>query len=151
VNQKATSSLDQEIGRRIRGRRLALGISQERLGDLLGLTFQQVQKYEKGTNRISASRLHEIARILKVPVDSFYREERSASPEPDPLMFLATREGADLARAFGAIRSHEARRALVEYAKAAAALESTIGAAEWPETERPVRRRPAPVPPATRS
>ena len=70
--KKSTSSIDMEIGSRVRMRRISIGMSQEKLGDMLGLTFQQVQKYEKGTNRISVSRLVDIAKILGVDIHFFF-------------------------------------------------------------------------------
>src|SRR5215813_11064910 len=70
--KKQANPIDVQVGNRVRIRRMLIGMSQERLGDLLGLTFQQVQKYEKGVNRIGAGRLFEIARILGVPIDFFY-------------------------------------------------------------------------------
>src|SRR5262249_1513942 len=69
--KKAPNPIDQHVGSRVRMRRLMLAMSQEKLGDALGLTFQQVQKYEKGTNRIGASRLEQISHILQVPVAFF--------------------------------------------------------------------------------
>jgi len=66
--KKAPNPIDKHVGSRVRMRRMMLGMSQEKLGDALGLTFQQVQKYEKGTNRIGASRLQQISQILQVPV-----------------------------------------------------------------------------------
>ncbi len=69
---KKANPIDAQVGNRVRIRRMLIGMSQEKLGDLLGLTFQQVQKYEKGVNRIGAGRLFEIARILGVPIDFFY-------------------------------------------------------------------------------
>ncbi|HEY0267540.1 MAG TPA: helix-turn-helix transcriptional regulator, partial [Rhizomicrobium sp.] len=70
--KKQANPIDIQVGNRVRIRRMLIGMSQERLGDLLGLTFQQVQKYEKGVNRIGAGRLFEVSRILNVPVDFFY-------------------------------------------------------------------------------
>src|SRR5882757_8840256 len=72
VAKKTANPIDIQVGNRVRIRRMLIGMSQEKLGDMLGLTFQQVQKYEKGVNRIGAGRLYEIARILGVPVDFFY-------------------------------------------------------------------------------
>src|ERR1041385_7697431 len=76
--KKAPNPIDKHVGSRVRMRRMMLGMSQEKLGDALGLTFQQVQKYEKGTNRIGASRLQQIALILQVPVSFFF--ERAPAP-----------------------------------------------------------------------
>src|SRR6187399_686459 len=70
--KKQANPIDIQVGNRVRIRRMLIGMSQERLGDLLGLTFQQVQKYEKGVNRIGAGRLFDVARILGVPIDYFY-------------------------------------------------------------------------------
>src|SRR5215210_2579342 len=72
VHKKSPSPVDQHVGRRIRMRRTMIGLSQEKLGAALGLTFQQVQKYEKGTNRVGASRLLDIAGVLGVGVEYFY-------------------------------------------------------------------------------
>jgi len=75
---KASNAIDAHVGSRVRMRRMMLGMSQEKLGDALGLTFQQVQKYEKGTNRMGASRLQQAADILGVAVHSFSKEQWAA-------------------------------------------------------------------------
>jgi transcriptional regulator with XRE-family HTH domain len=113
---------------------MLLGMSQEKLGESLGLTFQQVQKYEKGTNRIGASRLFELARILGVSVQYFF-EEVSGLPEPEPgvapgfsepvgddylVEFLNSREGIELNRAFLRIEDPKSRRAIVELVRSLA-------------------------------
>src|SRR6202166_1357324 len=72
IAKKAPNPIDKHVGSRVRMRRMMVGMSQEKLGDALGLTFQQVQKYEKGTNRIGASRLQQISHILQVPVSFFF-------------------------------------------------------------------------------
>src|SRR5277367_711039 len=72
VPKKQANPIDIQVGNRVRIRRMLIGMSQERLGDLLGLTFQQVQKYEKGVNRIGAGRLFDVSRILGVPIEFFY-------------------------------------------------------------------------------
>src|ERR1700750_1950335 len=77
--KKAPNPIDKHVGSRVRMRRMMLSMSQEKLGDALGLTFQQVQKYEKGTNRIGASRLQQISHILQVPVSFFF--EGAPSPQ----------------------------------------------------------------------
>src|SRR6266496_166866 len=77
--KKAPNTTDQHVGRRVRMRRLMLAMSQEKLGAALGLTFQQVQKYEKGTNRIGASRLQQLSQILQVPVAFFFEGAPNAS------------------------------------------------------------------------
>src|SRR5271155_462078 len=79
--KKQANPVDVQVGNRVRIRRMLIGMSQERLGDLLGLTFQQVQKYEKGVNRIGAGRLYEVSRILNVPIDFFY-EGLGAANQP---------------------------------------------------------------------
>ncbi len=77
--KKAPNPIDEHVGRRVRMRRRMLAMSQGKLGDALGLTFQQVQKYEKGTNRIGASRLQQISHILQVPVAFFFESAPNAS------------------------------------------------------------------------
>ena len=79
MTKKTPNPIDKHVGSRVRMRRMMVGMSQEKLGDALGLTFQQVQKYEKGTNRIGASRLQQISHILQVPVAFFFE---GAPPPP---------------------------------------------------------------------
>ncbi|GAA0580328.1 helix-turn-helix domain-containing protein [Caenispirillum bisanense] len=74
--------LDRHVGRRVRLRRTLLGLTQQELGEQIGVTFQQIQKYERGTNRISASRLWEISRVLKVPVSFFFEDFREDDDQP---------------------------------------------------------------------
>ncbi len=116
------TSIDRRIGQRVKARRLEIGMSQESLADLLGVTFQQVQKYEKGVNRISASRLFECAAALNVPVGYFF-EGLSLSRGPgvaEPAVSeavaetLATPEGIQLVTLFHAITSTRLRRRIVE-------------------------------------
>src|SRR4030081_2807001 len=103
MSTKAPNPVDKYVGSRVRMRRIMLGISQEKLGDALGLTFQQVQKYEKGTNRVGASRIQQISEILQVPVSFLFergpswaantgRFSEGTSP-PHVSDFLATSEG----------------------------------------------------------
>jgi transcriptional regulator with XRE-family HTH domain len=113
---------------------MLLGMSQEKLGEKLGLTFQQVQKYEKGINRIGASRLYDLAQVLGVPVQFFYEEApvvpeaRGPSPEglsdgPDEhsiVEFLRSRDGLELNRAFVRIPDLKARRAIVDLVRSLA-------------------------------
>src|SRR5436853_6692913 len=80
--KKAPNPIDKHVGSRVRMRRMMLAMSQEKLGDALGLTFQQVQKYEKGANRIGASRLQQIAHILQVPVSFFFDGAPNAPGQP---------------------------------------------------------------------
>src|ERR1700759_4282435 len=108
VPKKQANPVDAQVGNRVRIRRMLIGMSQEKLGDLLGLTFQQVQKYEKGVNRIGAGRLYEIARILGVPIDFFY-DGMASGPEssgssdsrstPPVMEFVSSGEGLQLSLA----------------------------------------------------
>src|SRR6187431_2325659 len=119
--KKSPNPTDKYVGSRVRMRRLMLSMSQEKLGEKLGLTFQQVQKYEKGSNRIGASRLQHIAQILQVPVSFFFEGgpgegSRGASELISPSYvsdFLATRDGLALAKAFAAIKDKKLRRCIV--------------------------------------
>ena len=115
MNLKKPDSHDKEVGRRIRARRLVCGMSQTALGEQLGVTFQQVQKYEKGTNRVGAGRLRRIAEVLEVPV-SFFFDEASAGRDGEgtAMEFLDTAQAVRLMRAYSRIRSPDVQRALVE-------------------------------------
>src|SRR6202789_2014842 len=105
---RTPNPIDVHVGLQVRLRRKELKISQERLADALGLTFQQVQKYERGANRISASKLYEIARALQVPIGWFFEglsdptlaAEGHNSEGPFGHSFLTTQEGVDLANLF---------------------------------------------------
>ena len=112
--------IDKHVGSRVRMRRLMLGMSQQKLADAFGLTFQQVQKYEKGTNRISASRLQQIANTLQVHVTFFFedapgqRKANGSAPSPAYVSeFLATSDGIALTRAFTRLSSAKLRRSIV--------------------------------------
>ncbi|HZC97575.1 MAG TPA: helix-turn-helix transcriptional regulator, partial [Bradyrhizobium sp.] len=110
MSTKAPNPVDKYVGSRVRMRRIMLGMSQEKLGEALGLTFQQVQKYEKGTNRVGASRLQQISEILQVPVSFLFDGGPSGAANTDGFSegtspayvsdFLATSEGLALTRAF---------------------------------------------------
>lgn len=113
---KAPRPEDVAVGKRIRAFRLARGLSQEKLGEALGLTFQQVQKYEKGTNRIGASRLIDIAETLNVSAADLVGETQAGKAFEAPLMNSA--QGQRLACAFDRIAEHHAREALVRIAEA---------------------------------
>jgi transcriptional regulator with XRE-family HTH domain len=117
---KPPNPVDRHVGSRVRMRRIMLGMSQEKLGEGLGLTFQQIQKYEKGTNRIGASRVQQIAEILQVPVSFLFEGSPGISvtfgeaPSPTYVAdFLATAEGLALIRAFTLIPDIKLRRAIV--------------------------------------
>ena len=123
----AADAVDKHVGSRIRMRRMMLGMSQEKLANGLGLTFQQVQKYESGTNRIGASRLLRISQILQVPVSFFFeglphasgqRERTGELPSPAYVSeFLATTDGLALIKAFMRVKSSMLRRRIVELVK----------------------------------
>ena len=122
--KKAPNPIDKHVGSRVRMRRMMLAMSQEKLGDALGLTFQQVQKYEKGTNRISASRLQQVCHTLQVPVAFFFEGApslqgqdgpRADAPSPAYVSdFLATSEGLSLTKAFMRIKQPKLRRRIVD-------------------------------------
>ena len=119
--------VDVHVGARVRLRRTLLGMSQERLGEALGLTFQQVQKYERGANRVGASRLFDLARALQVPVGFFFDDlpdgaaagapPAAATPDDDPMQ---RRETIELVRAFYRIQDPTARRRLFELTRSIA-------------------------------
>jgi transcriptional regulator with XRE-family HTH domain len=124
MTKKAPNPIDKHVGSRVRMRRMMLSMSQEKLGDALGLTFQQVQKYEKGTNRIGASRLQQISQILQVPVAFFFEGAPTLHPQPEGMAeapspayvsdFLATSEGLALTKAFTRIKQPKLRRRIVD-------------------------------------
>ena len=129
-NKKKPNPIDVHVGSRIRFRRNMLGMSQEKLGESLGITFQQIQNYEQGTNRVGASRLQAIASILDVPVSFFFddapgqsgaaqgsAEESSTSFVVD---FLNSAEGIQLNRAFARISNPVVRRKMIDLVKAIA-------------------------------
>jgi transcriptional regulator with XRE-family HTH domain len=126
--KEAPHPTDIRVGQLLRTRRLLLGMSQERLGGLLGVTYQQVQKYERGANRIGSSRLHELCRILSVPVSYFFEEsgvpglaeapaafQHDARPALDP---AEGRETMELVRAYSRIGDAQVRRRVLELARA---------------------------------
>jgi len=121
--RKAPNPVDRYVGSRVRMRRMMLGLSQEKLGEALGLTFQQVQKYEKGVNRIGASRLQHLANVLQVPVAFFFETAApsdAANGMAEPLgpdyasEFLATSDGLALAKAFMGLANTRLRRRIVD-------------------------------------
>jgi transcriptional regulator with XRE-family HTH domain len=119
VRVKSPNSIDKHVGSRVRMRRMMLNMSQSGLGDALGITFQQVQKYEKGTNRISASRLQQACHILQVPIPFFFEGAPAGDALPgrlphDPLTdLMATRDGLALVKAFLRISNVHLRRRIV--------------------------------------
>ena len=132
-NKKKPNPIDIHVGSRIRLRRTMLGMSQEKLGESLGITFQQIQKYEKGTNRVGASRLQAISTILNVPVSFFFEDAPDGNPANTPsgmaeasssnyvVDFLSSSEGLQLNRSFVKITDPKVRRKLVDLVKALAA------------------------------
>ncbi|MFL5017760.1 MAG: helix-turn-helix domain-containing protein [Rhizobium sp.] len=134
MNVKTANAIDSYVGARIRMRRQLLGMSQERLAEQIGVTFQQVQKYEKGINRIGASRLQRIAEVLHTSVSFFFEQENSEpltlqgldlSANTDPVAeFLRTKEGLVLNRAFLKIADRNIRDTIIALVKAMAQAES---------------------------
>jgi transcriptional regulator with XRE-family HTH domain len=133
MSTKAPNPVDKYVGSRVRMRRIMLGMSQEKLGEALGLTFQQIQKYEKGTNRVGASRIKQISEILQVPVSFLFEggpagitsgEGFSEDASPSYISdFLATSEGLALTRAFTSIGDSKLRRSIVDLVEQIAARE----------------------------
>jgi transcriptional regulator with XRE-family HTH domain len=138
--------IDVHVGARVRLRRTLLGMSQEKLGEAIGLTFQQVQKYERGANRIGASRLFDLSRVLDVPVSFFYddmsddislqsprmmiaglAEEPTATFEADP---MTKRETLELVRAYYRIFDPQVRKRVFELAKALAVASEAVAEAK---------------------
>jgi transcriptional regulator with XRE-family HTH domain len=129
AEKRKPNPIDVHVGSRVRLRRTMIGMSQEKLGDALGITFQQIQKYEKGANRIGASRLQQISKVLGTPI-SFFFEDAPGGPESGGMAeasstnyvvdFLSSSEGLQLNRAFVKISDPKVRRKLIELAKALA-------------------------------
>ncbi|MFZ2031940.1 MAG: helix-turn-helix transcriptional regulator [Vitreimonas sp.] len=120
-DERAATSVDRKLGQRVRSRRLEIGMSQERLAELLGVTFQQVQKYEKGVNRIAVSRMLNIASALQQPISRFFeglsqgRAAGVAEAKQDYIDdALATPEGTQLLSVFASIKSPRLRRKVVD-------------------------------------
>ena len=122
TRKRRAGAEDAEIGRKIRALRLQRGLSQSNLGDGIGLTFQQVQKYEKGMNRVSAGRLQRIADMLNIPVTFFYggmgsRAKKKRETSDLGLAFVQTRGAVRLMRAYSEISSRSTKYALVVLAE----------------------------------
>ena len=128
--KKQPNPIDIHVGTRIRLRRTMVSMSQEKLGEALGITFQQVQKYEKGTNRVGASRLQNIAAILNVPVSFFFEDapgdkagaanEMAESGSNYVVNFLSSSEGLQLNRAFVKVSDPKVRRKIIDLVKSLA-------------------------------
>ena len=139
---KRPNSMDAHVGSRVRLRRMMMGMSQEKLGEQMGLTFQQIQKYERGINRVSASRLWELGRVLGVNVQFFFDELTyaqnggvgegqqagfaEANAESTIIEFLGSRDGLELNRAFVRIRDARVRRSIVDLVRSLAGEQPTI-------------------------
>ena len=126
--KKKPDPIDVHVGSRIRMRRNMIRLSQEKLGEKLGITFQQVQKYEKGANRVGASRLQAISEIMGVHVSYFFEEAPTSQTEKvcyeddvDYIKFCSSNEGVQLMRAFAKISDPKVRRKILDLAKALAA------------------------------
>ena len=131
---RGPNPIDLHVGGRIKLRRLMLRMSQEKLAEGLGITFQQVQKYEKGTNRVGASRLQQIAQLLQVPISYFFAENDAALLSKDHLLatkddglmsFVKSREGVELNMAFSRLRERKARESFIKLVRALA--DSSLG------------------------
>jgi transcriptional regulator with XRE-family HTH domain len=132
ASKKSPNPIDIHVGSRVRLRRMMLGMSQEKLGEHLGITFQQIQKYEKGTNRIGASRLQAIARVLSVPPAFFFEDAPGIVPvagnqgfdEPQSASyvvdFLSSSEGLALNKSFVRIKDSKTRKKIVDLVRAIA-------------------------------
>ena len=135
---KKPHPIDVHVGGRVRLRRTMLGMSQDKLGEALGLTFQQIQKYEKGVNRIGASRVFEISKVLGVPIQFFFDDfggganrtygfaESGSEVDASPLMdLLNTHEGVQLCRFFADIKDPKVRKRVLELVRTLADGERT--------------------------
>ncbi len=121
--KKTPNPIDIQVGARVRLRRNMLGLSQEKLGESLGVTFQQVQKYEKGTNRISASKMQKISDILKTPVSFFFQGESGSSMQENGFSengdsdyvvdYLSTPDDIQLFKAFSKIKDPKVRKNII--------------------------------------
>src|SRR5271154_2623329 len=135
IESRLPNPIDLHVGARIRLRRRMQGVSQEKLADALGLTFQQVQKYERGANRVSASKLYEIATALQAPVSYFFdgladpsnEEGGNARPSDEQTVhtFLMTAEGLELAKLFPGLPRGRIRRRFLDLMRALAGVDDT--------------------------
>ncbi len=143
MKAKTPNAIDAYVGERVRWRRKLLGMSQVSLSESLGITFQQLQKYEKGVNRIGASRLQRIAEVLGVPIGFFFDEDRTQaaglrlSADTDEVAsFIASKEGLALTRAFLAIEDANIRRKLLALARSLGPSQSVSDDREsWERTD----------------
>jgi transcriptional regulator with XRE-family HTH domain len=138
-NPRGPNAVDRHVGSRVRLRRQLLNMSQEKLGEELGVTFQQVQKYERGTNRVGAGRLWHLARVLDVPVSFFYDGVAESVSQPGfsegdqtPIVddFIQSADGVALAQAFARIKDSKVRRRVLELVRTLAAEEAEAAAVD---------------------
>lgn len=132
VSPRGPNPVDVHVGSRIRLRRQLLRMSQEKLGDELGVTFQQVQKYERGANRVGASRLYRLSRVLEVPVQFFFEGLNDPAPvgamaenDQTPIVydFIQSSDGVSLAESFSRIKDAKVRRRVLELVRTLASEE----------------------------
>lgn len=123
---RAVTHEDVEMGKRVRLRRVEMKMSQAELGQKLGVTFQQIQKYEKGTNRIGASRLNQIATALDVPVTFFFTEKNKKDREVESLLFLDSRFTLRLLRAYSGIKDQRVARDFVALMERVAGIDNSV-------------------------
>src|SRR5262249_47451360 len=126
MSKRNPNPIDVHVGNRVRMQRMLVGMSQEKLGEHLGLTFQQVQKYEKGSNRVSASKLYQMAQVLGVPVQFFYEDlpgsrgetngpgVNETGSQSEIMGFLGSSEAIRLNRAFSEVEDPRIRKVLVD-------------------------------------
>ena len=122
-NTRSTGKYDLELGKRIRLRRVEMKISQSELADKLGVSFQQVQKYERGVNRVGASRLQKIATALDVPISFFYDAQTRDAKEVDSLLFVDSTFSLRLLRAYASVKNQKVQRQFVSLIESIAANE----------------------------
>jgi transcriptional regulator with XRE-family HTH domain len=138
-DEKRPHPIDVHVGGRVRLRRTMIGMSQDKLADALGLTFQQIQKYEKGVNRIGASRVFEISKILNVPIQFFFDDydmrtgsygfaEQGADDGASMMELLNSPEGVQLCKHFASIRDPKVRKRVLELVKTLSEGEGAFGA-----------------------
>lgn len=129
---KSTAAIDRHVGARIRERRILLGLTQQQLAELIGVTYQQAHKYERGVNRVSAGRLFQIANVLSVPMSYFYEGVGEGEPRP-----ITPRERMvlEIARNFTGIENERHQEALHQLARALASEETAAPAQEAPPSE----------------
>lgn len=121
MNNKSATDIDRTVGVRIKILRKAKGLTQTELGVAAGVTFQQIQKYEKGANRVSGSRLQEVARVLDVPISVLFGETEGTS-QADDLALLVVADAVDLLKAYAAISDEQLRRHVLAIVRTAARM-----------------------------